>query len=169
MQCADFRKLLDGTDRAHMAFATASCHDQPGRRDAALAAFPKGVKQRLVAEKLIAPMVQQIFRRGLKGQGGDGYLGGRAHPSVIRGGDIDLAATIRMAQALRADQIPPMVRLVMHLETPPHASIFADGLTEVLFDTPGAIARVWRGSQAACAYELEAVAKDPNGRKLAFH
>lgn len=131
-----------------------------------LAAFRPTVKKRLVKEKLIAPLVQQIFRRGLKRQENAGYLDGEAHPSVFRGEDIDLAEMIRLAQALRADQIPPVVNLEMRRETPPHPSTFADGLTEVLFDTPNAIGRIWRGAQHQRVYELEAQAKDPNDRSL---
>ncbi|MEM7188607.1 MAG: hypothetical protein AAF439_03265 [Pseudomonadota bacterium] len=134
-----------------------------------LAAFPRDVKARLVDERLIAPMVQQIFRRGLKGVDPDGYMGPLAHQTVIRGEDIDLGRLIRLAQGLKISEIPPMVTLQMRSETPPNGSIFADGLTEALFDTPGALARVWRGAGQLRTYELEAAAQDPNGREISFH
>lgn len=134
-----------------------------------LAAFRPEVKAKLVEEKLIAPMVQQIFRRGQNGLGEGGYSGPQAHPSVFRAEDIDVAEMIRLAQELKADEIPPMVTVRMLREAPPDPSIFADGLTEVLFDTPAAIARVWRGAQARRQFEIEAQAEDPNGRPVTFH
>ena len=135
-----------------------------------LAAFPRDTKARLVRERLIAPMIQQVFRRGLKGVDGDrqAYMGPLAHPSVFREEDIDLGAMIRLAQALRPDTIPPMVRLALRREDPP-ALVFADGLDERLFETPGAIARVWRGAGDARNFELEAQADDPNGHPVRFH
>lgn len=135
-----------------------------------LAALPRDTKKRLVEERLIAPMVQQVFRRALKGIAGDpaAYMSGIAHPSAFRGGDIDLGTAIRLAQALRPDTIPPMVTLAMRREGAP-GPVFGDGLGERLFDTPGAVARVWRGAAPGRTYEIEARAEDPNGRALSFH
>ncbi len=134
---------------------------------AILAAFPPKVKERLIEEKLIAPMIQQIFRRGLAGA--PDYLSPEAHPVVVRGEDIDLAAMIAHAQSLRPETIPPMVTLRVLRETPPGPGIFADGLNEILFDTPGAVARVWRSALGTRQYALEAAAEDPNGQPLTFH
>jgi hypothetical protein len=144
--------------------------DKPFLRavQAIFAAFTPEVKARLVEERLVAPTVQQVFRRGLAGVGEDGYLGPRAHPSVFRAEDIDLAAMIRLAQKMQADQIPPVVTLRMLTETPPNPSIFADGTNEILFDTPSAIARVWRAADAERQFEMLAEATDPNGRPLEF-
>jgi len=137
---------------------------------AILAAFPRDTKKRLVEERLIAPMIQQVFRRGLKGVAGDAqaYMSGRAHPPVFRAEDIDLGAMIRLAQALKSETIPPMVRLTLRRASAPGPA-FADRLDERLFDTPGAIARVWRGVASQRVYEIEAQARDPNGRPLRFH
>ena len=148
-----------------------SSSDRPHLRaiQTILAALPRDVKARLTAEKLIAPMVQQIFRRGLKDVGPDDYMTPKAHQSVVRGEDIDLGAMIRLAQAVRVDEIPPIVTLTMRRESPSDHTIFADGLTEKLFDTPGAIARIWRGMRPERQYEIEALAEDPNGRPLTFH
>ena len=58
-----------------------------------VAAGIESLHSQLVKERLIAPMVQQIFRRGMAGIAGDreAYMSGRAHPSVFQGGAIDLA------------------------------------------------------------------------------
>ena len=148
-----------GSDRPHLMAVRAI-----------LAAFPKDTKARLTRERLIAAMIQQVFRRSLKGVSGDpeAYMSGIAHPSVFRGEDIDLATAIRLAQALTPETIPPMVRLTMRRESRT-GPVFADKLNERLFDTPGAIARVWRGPENVRAYEIEAQATDPNGRPLTFH
>ncbi|MEL6479420.1 MAG: hypothetical protein AAFR17_18990 [Pseudomonadota bacterium] len=134
---------------------------------AVLAAFPPEVKARLTTEKLIAPMVQRIIRQGLTGD--HGYMDPAAHPTVIRAEDIDLAAMIRAAQAMTPQTIPPAPNLRVLRETAPHASIFADGVTETLFNTPAAVARAWRGGPVRRDYELEVRAEDPNGRDLTFH
>ncbi len=134
-----------------------------------LAAFPPAVKARLTEDGLIAPMVQQVIRHGLAGAAGADYLDPRAHPVVIDGAALDPDLLIDRAQALTPGTIPPRVDLAVLRETPPHPSIFADGLSEVLFDTPGAVARVWRGASAVRAFEIAAEAEDPNGRDLTFH
>lgn len=134
---------------------------------AVLAAFPPKVKQRLTDAKLIAPMVRRILHQTLSG--GHDYLSPAAHPTVIRAEDLDLAAMIQAAQALQPDTLPPAPQIRMLRETPPHSSLFGDGLTEALFDTPAAVARAWRGGPVQRGYELEVQAKDPNDRELTFH
>ncbi len=135
---------------------------------AILAAFKPEVKARLTEERLIAPMIQQVFRRGLHGVGERGYLTPRAHATAFRSEDIDLGAMIAFAQSLEADVIPPMVKIAMTRESSNELSVFGDGLSEVLFDTPGAIARVWRAPGAEREYELSAGATDPNGRPVTY-
>ena len=47
---------------------------------------------------------------------------------------------------------------------------FGQGLTEQLFDTPGAIARIWRSKAYRRSMVVSAEgSRDPNGRPLAFH
>lgn len=136
---------------------------------AILAAFKPAVKARLTEARLIAPTVQQIFRRAQLGLTDADYMTPRAHPTVFRGEDIDLARAIRLAQALEPDALPPLAMLRL-LATPPAApGVFADGLSEALFETPAAIARVWRGLGAARTYRLAARGFDANGRALSYH
>ena len=146
--------------------------DKPilGAIRAILAAFPPDTKARLVEERLITPMVQQVFRRGTVAVAGDreAYMGPLAHPSVFRREDIDLGTMIRLAQDLRPGTIPPMVRLALRREDPPEM-VFADRLNARLFETPGAIARLWRGAGGTRTFELEARAEDPNGHAVTFH
>lgn len=136
---------------------------------AIFAAFPPKVKVRLVEANLMAPTVQQVFRRSIVGGDNAAYMSARAHPTVFRAEDLDLGRMIALAQGLKIDEIPPVVQISMRREPAPHSSIFADGLNETLFDTPGAIARLWRAAPYLRQYEIAAQAQDPNGRDVTFH
>jgi hypothetical protein len=136
----------------------------------ALAAMKPGAKARLRDAGLIAPTLQMLLRRAMAGNvSEDAYLSGRAHPSAFDGAALDLEGMLRAAFALEAGAAPPCVRLRMEAETPADEAVFADGLTERLFDTPDAIARVARGIRGLRRYRLSAArSTDPNGRALRF-
>ncbi|MFN3261402.1 MAG: hypothetical protein ACE37J_12675 [Pikeienuella sp.] len=138
-----------------------------------LAALKPETKAFLTERGLIAPTLQQIFRRGQRGIGDAGYLTPAAHPPVFRAGDSDLGAMMAFANALEPGEAPPVVRL--ELRSASGAAGEAPGLggatpgEETLFDTPAAIARVWRGAGFERRYILSAAAtEDPNGRPLRF-
>ncbi len=160
--------LLPANNPYYLISQGSSGSDQPFLRAirAILAAFKPAVKERLIAEKLIAPTVQQIFRRGMRGIHEDDYLTGKAHPTVFEGKNIDLAKMIDLAQGIDAESLPPVILLRMSRETPIRAGVFANGLSEKTFDTPGSIARTWRGPAFQRLYELFAEATDPNGREV---
>ncbi|MEL6792711.1 MAG: hypothetical protein AAFP78_04605, partial [Pseudomonadota bacterium] len=134
----------------------------------ALAALRPETKARLIEERLIAPMIQQIIRRSIVPDRA-AYLSPAAHPTAIPKDAVDLARVIELAQAVAVDEIPPLVTLKVLREAPPDASVFADGLDETLFSTPSAVARLWRGAPSGRIYELEAAAEDPNQRNVSFH
>ncbi len=146
--------------------------DQPFLRAVAmiLAAFPSDTRARLQAEGLVAPTVQMVFRRAQAGVTGPAdYMSGAANPSVFARSAIDLQAMVALANSLVPQAIPPLVRLTVESEDfQPRAGLL--GGPETLFDTPSAIARLWRGP----AYEHQMVVTtagtaDPNGRPLTFH
>lgn len=152
----------------------ASGSDRPILRAvrAILAAFKPKTKAFLVERRLIGPTVQRILRGSLTGADGrNGYLSASAHPTVIDGPRIDLGRAITAAQALKAGDVPPVVRIRMLQEAVLRSGVsyFADGLSERLFDTPGAIARLWRGVEPTRRYVIQAEAKDPNSREVTFH
>lgn len=139
---------------------------------AILAAFRPDVKARLLELKLIAPTVQMVLRSSLiTAPGRDAYLSPLAHPTVFRGEQIDLSTAIGAANSIRIDTIPPMTRIVVEKEPRLRSgkSFFADGMSEGLFDSPAAVARLWRGIEPTRTYRLAAEAEDPNGRPLKFH
>ena len=138
-----------------------------------LAAFRPEVKKKLVAAGLLMPTVQMVLRASMKGvRYPDDYLKGEAHPTVFDGAKVDPLAMVRRAHAFGEDTVPPMVHLEVVEEDeaiegrdfidPPH--------TEKLFDTPAAIARVYRSWAPARRMVVSAKAsRDLNGRPLTFH
>ena len=150
-----------GSDRAHMQ-ALAMI----------LAAFSPKTKAMLRKTGLIGPTVQMVYRRARVGvRSRAAYLSGAAHPSVFRNRDISLERMVGLANAISPETIPPMVRLEVVKET--HAQegldFFGEGTSEVLFNTPSAIARVWRSRAANRSMVIStAGTRDPNGRALTF-
>jgi len=148
--------------------------DQPVLEAAALilAAFRPDTKAKLVETGLVVPTLQMVFRRSLRSvTSRDAYLGGAAHPAAFAGAEINAARMVSLANAIAADAIPPQVRLAVLEEDlgTPGVDFFGDGLSEQLFDTPAAIARVWRSKAGRRSILVSAAeTRDPNGRGLAF-
>ena len=149
--------------------------DQPFLEALALtyAAFRSDTKDRLLAEDLLVPTVQMIFRRSLQHvTSRESYMSGDANPAVFEGYSINPARMVSLAQSLRPDAIPPEVRIAVTAEDlgTEGVDFFGAGLSEQLFDTPGAIARIWRSKTATRTMTVSAAAtRDPNGSKLDFH
>ena len=137
-----------------------------------LAALRPETKAKLIETRLIAPTVQMIWRRGQRGIETDAdYLSGVAHPTVFDPGAAEPPRMIARAHALTPDEIPPVVRLrVLQEDRPvPRVTVFGDGLTERLFDTPSAIARIHRRTDRELRLTVGAAeTEDPNGRPLSF-
>ncbi len=135
----------------------------------ALAALRPETRDRLAVEGLIAPTLQMIYRRGRRGMGSrQAYLSGPAHPSAFTADAILPEAMISIAQALNPEDIPPAVEITIEEEDFSDAAGLA-GLSERLFDTSSAIARIWRGPQWRREITVSTRAtRDPNGRRLKF-
>jgi hypothetical protein len=73
------------------------------------------------------------------------YFTGRAHPVAFDVTRLDPVRIVKMAQAIAAESIPPVVRLTVKEEDAPRPGLdYIDATPgEVLFDTAGAVARVW--------------------------
>ena len=145
--------------------------DRPFMRAVAmtLAAFSAQTRAALEREGLIAPTVQMILRRNLtEVNSREDYLSSLAHPTVFDGSWLRPGRMIGQAAALRPEDIPPMVRLKVVSETFERSAGLA-GRDEHLFDTPSAIARIWRGPGWSREMTVTATpTKDPNGRDLRF-
>ena len=112
-----------------------------------LAAFRPDTKARLVAENLLVPTVQMVFRRSLQNvPSRDDYFSGAAHPAAFEGFNINPARMVSLANSIKPDAIPPQVRIRVIEEDlgTEGTDFFGEGLSEQLFDTPAAIARIWR-------------------------
>ena len=78
---------------------------------------------------------------------------------------------VSLANSIKADDIPPQVRIRMLEEDLGTEGVdyFGEGLSEQLFDTPAAIARIWRSRACTRAMTVSAEeTADPNGRPLSF-
>ena len=136
------------------------------------AAFRPDTKARLIAEDLMVPTVQMVFRRSLQNvRSREDYFSGLAHPPVFDGYQINPARMVSLANSITSDTIPPLVRLKVVAEDlgTEGRDFFGQGLSEQLFDTPSAIARVWRSTRYSRMIELSAAdTVDPDGRPLSF-
>ena len=138
-----------------------------------LAAFPPDTKARLTQENLVVPTVQMVFRRSLRNvTSREDYLSGAAHPAAFEGFNINLARMVSLANSIAPEAIPAEVRLAVLEEELGREGVdyFGAGLSEQLFDTPGAVARIWRSKAWRRSMVVSAEgSRDPNGRPLAFH
>ncbi|MGI3212177.1 hypothetical protein ACROSR_13795 [Roseovarius tibetensis] len=151
-----------------------SYSDRPHLRALAmiLASLRPETKSFLRDAQLLAPTVQMVFRRSLTSvRGRESYRSGLAHPSAIPADEINLTRMVGLANALTPETVPPMVRLAVLSETRSTEGIdyFGEGLDEWLFDTPAAIARIWRGHVArrSMVVSVEAT-RDMQGRAPDF-
>lgn len=167
----------DGTDHYPAAWpytltSQGSSHsDKPFLHAVALilAAFRPDTRARLQAEGLVAPTVQMVLRRAQTGvRRRSDYLSGAAHPSAFHNRALAPAAMVALAGSLMPDGIPPLIQLaVLDEDFAPRAGLL--GQSERLFDTPQAIARLWRGPAFRREMTLSAAGTtDPNGRPLRF-
>ena len=149
--------------------------DQPFMRAMpfVLAAFRPEVKKKLVETGLLMPTVQMIFRKTnnhLKKP--DEYFTGKAHPTVFEGSWVDPLAMVQKAHAIRADSIPPVVRLaVVEEDSARNGKDYFEPayLTEKLADTPTVIARIYRSRAGKRRIVVKATDSfDVNKRPLTF-
>lgn len=135
----------------------------------ALAAMPADTREALRENRLVAPTLQMILRRSLKGiYSREHYMSGSAHPVVFDKGQLAPERMVSLASSLKPDEIPPIVALnVVEESFQPEAGL-AD-MSELLFNTPAAIGRIWRGPEYTKRMVVSAeTTKDPNGRDLQF-
>lgn len=134
-----------------------------------LAAFPEETFARMAAEGRVAATLQSILRRTLAPVATRAdYLSGKAHPVVFDAALLRPERMVEAAALMRPDDIPPMVRIAVVTEEF-RAEAGLARLDERLFDTPAAIARIWRDFDWEREIVLSADAtEDPDGRPLRF-
>ena len=99
------------------------------------------------------------------------YFSGDAHPAAFEAYNINVARMVSLANSIEPGAIPPQVRIRVLSEDlgVEGVDFFGQGLSEQLFDTPAAIARVWRSRAGRRTMLVTAEdTRDPNGRPLRF-
>lgn len=135
----------------------------------ALAALPPDTRERLERERLIAPTLQMLLRYGMEGiDGPQDYRTAAAHPPAFDAERLRPERMVRRANALRPDAIPPVPVIEVLSENFRDRAGLAQR-SERLFDTPSAVARIWRDLAGRKRIVLSAArTRDPNGRELTF-
>ncbi|MEL7462034.1 MAG: hypothetical protein AAFX45_00215 [Pseudomonadota bacterium] len=134
-----------------------------------LAAFQPDTMTYLQNNGLVAPTLQMLLRRNLLGvESQASYLSSLAHPSAFDREAIRTERMVGHAASLTPSDIAPMVRLSVQEDGFSHAAGLLQR-SEVLFDTPVAIARLWRGFEGRKHMRLSAVGThDPLGRDIRY-
>lgn len=137
-----------------------------------LAAFRPEVKRKLIEKQILMSTVQLLLRRSQKSvQTEDDYFSGKAHPVVFRSSELDPLRMVTMAHDLTLTSLPPVVRLKVVREDSgiPGRDYFHPGPAERLFDTPAAVARVYRSTAFQRRMLIDAgESVDVNGHPLTF-
>ncbi|MGE4550620.1 MAG: hypothetical protein AAEJ57_04460, partial [Opitutales bacterium] len=116
-----------------------------------LAALNPEVKKKLAGTGSLISTLQMIFRRSNRNlQGDDDYFTGKAHPTVFDARNLDLEKMIRHAHDLEDDALPPFAQFkVVREDLPvPGRDYFDFRPHQRLFDTPCAVARVYKTTAA---------------------
>lgn len=113
----------------------------------ALAAMRPDTRAFLEQENLMVPTLQMILRRAQAHvRNRATYLSGAAHPTVFQQDALRYDRIVALAQSLTPETVPPVpVLKVLSESFAPRAGLI--GRSERLFNTPAAIARVWRGPE----------------------
>ena len=124
---------------------------------AALAALRPETRAELARTGLLMPTLQMLFRasqRTVKTR--QDYLTGLAHPPAFQAANLDTAKLVEMAHALATNDLPPVVVLTVQDETQmvPDRDYFDILRSEQLFDSPLAIARIFRGAARSRTLEI---------------
>lgn len=133
---------------------------------ATLAAFPAATKTRLRENGLLMPTIQMLLRRcQTHVNDRETYLKGVAHPTVFEASRLDTLRMITMAHDMQPDTLPPLVKVRVVAQENGFPSDPGN-----LFDTPQAIARVFRSFNKEMTLVVSAVESyDPQGKSLQYH
>ena len=137
-----------------------------------LAAFRPKTQEKLIERGLLMPTVQMILRRTAVASDAE-YLTGKAHPVVFREDQLHVEQMVELAHDLQSDVVPPMIQLKVVREDVPRPGIdFFEpaGIGDRIFDTPAAIARVYRTTARERRMVVTAATSfDANNHPLKFH
>lgn len=141
----------------------------------ALAAMKPETKKEIVRRHLLAPVMQYLLHASLNVvEKREDYLKPQAHPLILNGARLDTLKLVELAHALETNALPPLVAFRVTRESGARARPFIDFFDlaggERLFETPFAVARVFRNMNYSRQYTFEAapVSADPS-RKITYH
>jgi hypothetical protein len=134
---------------------------------AALSAMRPSTRAELTRTGLLMPTLQMLIRaaqRTVKTRAD--YLSGLAHPPVFQAANLDVARLVQMSHDLTTNCLPTLVVLSVQKETRmlPDRDFFDILRSEQLFDTPLAVARIFRGAARTRTLEMKAHCKGNNVR-----
>ena len=136
-----------------------------------LAAFRPDVRAKLTESHWLMSVVQMLLRRSQKAVLTDeDYFTGKAHPVVFQPSESDTLRMVQLAHELTIDTLPAMARIqVIEDLGVPGRDYFHPHAAEKLFDTPAAVARVYRTSAFRRRMVVDASSSvDLSGRSLRF-
>lgn len=155
----------------HIVSQGSSGSDRPFMRAiaATLAAFPSDTLDYMKEHGLVAPTLQMILRRNLRPVNQlEHYLAGSAHRPVLNGSEVRPERMVGHAAALRPEDIPPMAQIAVIEEDFRDAAGLAQ-MSEKLYDTPSAVARIWRGFEGIKTLTVSAEnTVDPMGKPVTY-
>lgn len=138
-----------------------------------LAAFRPEVKEYLATKGALMPAVQMLLRSCSKQvKAPEDYLKGTAHPTVFDGQDVDAARMVQKAHEITLGSLPPQIFLKVEDEDKamPGRDYFDPRPSEILYETPAAIGRVFRTTKYHRRMVVSAAdSKDLNGAPLTYH
>lgn len=137
----------------------------------ALAALRPEVKDALVATGRVSPTLQYLLRASQSNLVSRAdYLKPSAHPVVFEGGAVDTLKLARLAHSLSTNSLPPLAPLrVVADDSARFRPVldYPDPFGERLYDSPFAIARIWRAPAYSRKMMLEVGA--PGEKGLRYH
>lgn len=141
----------------------------------AMAALRPETKRFLVSGRLLAPTMMYLMRASQKRiEKREDYLEPASHPLITDGMAVDTRRLVELAHSMETNSLPPFVamRIIAEEGTEGHPGVdFFDNVSsERLFDSPFAIARVFRNMNYTRKYTLNAMPVNPTpGTKYKFH
>ncbi len=137
-----------------------------------IAAFPAETRRALTLSGTLAPTLQMILRSTARtlAKPAD-YLTGAAHPTALDGAALDVDRMVTVAHEMAPDALPPSIhlRVVQEDTGVPGIDFFDVPNRERLFDSPSAIARLFRSVKYQRRMVVTAEgSRDLNARPLTY-
>ena len=141
----------------------------------ALAAMKPDTKKEIIRRRQLAPVMWYLLHSSLNAVAKrEDYLTPQAHPLILNGAQLDTLKLVELAHSLETNALPPLVAFRVTREvgaaSTPFVDFFDNAAGERLFETPFAVARVFRNMNYSRKYTLEAApVSNDSRRKFSYH